>query len=182
MKKLLFALSVPALTAGCASMTGLDGESRFACRAPDGVTCHPLSNVYAHAVANNLAVLRQDDKPESRKIEKAGEIIGRAPSSGDPIRTQPKVLRVWIAPWEDSDGDLHDQSYIYVVANTGRWVIEHNQKRIVDRYRPTFLRPEAQKGQARPTEQRPGTGVVLPGAQAYRPEGSGKPEELNTDR
>ena len=39
---------------GCAgSLTGLEGESKFACKAPDGVTCSSLSGIYANAVANN---------------------------------------------------------------------------------------------------------------------------------
>jgi conjugal transfer pilus assembly protein TraV len=33
-------------------------------------------------------------------------------------------LRLWIAPWEDSDGDLHDASFVHVVVDTGRWLIE----------------------------------------------------------
>ena len=104
-----------------------------------------------------------------------GEVVGRAPSSGEPIRSQPKVLRVWIAPWEDADGDLHDQSYVYVVADPGRWGIEHNQKRIVDRYRPTFVQtgPAVQMQKpATSSPQPPTSGVVLPGAQAYGPAAS----------
>ena len=32
---------------GCAgSLTGLEGESKFACKAPDGVTCSSLSGIY----------------------------------------------------------------------------------------------------------------------------------------
>jgi conjugal transfer pilus assembly protein TraV len=45
------------------------------------------------------------------------------------LRTSPRVLRLWIAPWEDGDGDLHDASSVHVVVDTGRWLI--------DRVRPT---------------------------------------------
>lgn len=48
---------------GCAgSLTGLEGESKFACKAPDGVTCSSLSGIYANAVANNLPALRKEGK------------------------------------------------------------------------------------------------------------------------
>ena len=48
-----------------------------------------------------------------------------AVSSADPaLRTEPRVLRLWIAPWEDSDGDLHDAALVHVVVDTGRWLIE----------------------------------------------------------
>ncbi|WP_303785334.1 type IV conjugative transfer system lipoprotein TraV [Azovibrio restrictus] len=181
MRKLAIAVMLPTMLTGCAStMSGLDGETKFACKAPEGVSCASLSGVYANAVANNLPALRKEGKGEASAgtPAKSDEIIGRAPSSGDPIRTRPKVLRLWIAPWEDSEGDLHDQSYIYVVADPGRWVIEHNQKRIVDRYRPTFIQAGTTgktQGQTQPPQQPAGGGVVLPGAQGYGPAPSQQP-------
>ncbi len=48
-----------------------------------------------------------------------------AVSGAEPaLRTEPRVLRLWIAPWEDSDGDLHDAALVHVVVDTGRWLIE----------------------------------------------------------
>lgn len=166
----------------------MDGESKFSCKAPDGVTCSSLSGVYANAVANNLPGLRKDGKgdPAARPAAKEspdGTITGQAASSGDPLRTQARVLRIWIAPWEDTEGDLHDQSYIYVVANAGRWAIEHSQRHIVDRYRPTFIKA-APGGQAlqKPLtpSQKPSRsfgGPSLPGNQAIGPGGTGAPAE-----
>ncbi len=40
------------------------------------------------------------------------------------LRTAPRVLRLWIAPWEDSDGDLHEASTVNVLIDHGRWLIE----------------------------------------------------------
>ena len=71
------------------------------------------------------------------------------------LRTPPRVLRLWVAPWEDADGDFHDQSYVYVVADPGRWGIEHNQKRIVDRYRPTFIQTGPAVQTQKPTTSSP---------------------------
>jgi conjugal transfer pilus assembly protein TraV len=49
------------------------------------------------------------------------------------------VLRLWIAPWEDADGDLHEAAVVHVLVDTGRWLIERvvpsNQNRI-DAVRP----------------------------------------------
>jgi conjugal transfer pilus assembly protein TraV len=42
-----------------------------------------------------------------------------------PLRSPARVLRLWIKPWEDSDGDLHSQSYVYVPIDAGRWLIDH---------------------------------------------------------
>jgi len=181
MRKAALALLSPILV-GCAStMSGLDGETKFACKAPEGVSCASLSGVYANAVANNLPSLRKEGKEGKEGKGEASlgvpgkpvEIMGQAPSSGDPVRTKPKILRLWIAPWEDSEGDLHDQSYVYVVTDPGRWVIEHNQRQIIDRYRPTFIKPgAASKAQNQPqaqTQAASGRGIVLPGAQVYEP-------------
>ena len=44
---------------------------------------------------------------------------------GAAVRSNPRVLRVWIAPWEDSDGDLHEEAVMHVVVDSGRWLIEH---------------------------------------------------------
>lgn len=182
----LIAALLPVVLTGCAStMSGLDGENKFACKAPEGVTCSSLSGVYANAVANNLPGLRSGHKSsgegDTGKAEAPPKpqetIAGKTPQSGDPIWRKPRVMRVWIAPWEDAEGDLHDQSYVYVVADPGGWMVEHNKKRIIDRYRPTFIRQPQQQGagqqpQPQPQQQQQppqqvGSGVFLPGAQAY---------------
>ena len=178
MKPLLWAAVLGGvLLSGCAStMSGLDGEAKFACKAPEGVSCASLSGVYANAVADNLPGLRKDKPTPTVTQQTPPPIQDRAPSSGEPIRTPPKMLRFWIAPWEDADGDLHDQSYVYVVADPGRWVIEHNQRRIIDRYRPTFIQPQAPQSKEAPKPQSSGNAVqtpagtvILPGAQGYGP-------------
>ena len=56
--------------------------------------------------------------------------------TGTPIRSAPRILRVWFAPWEDADGDLHDQSFVYLPVDAGRWLIEHTQRKIQEGYRP----------------------------------------------
>ena len=178
MRTVTIAFSGSLFLAGCASsLSGLSGSSQFTCPAPDGVSCSSLSTIYAKAVTNDLPMLRNGDNGDggekSEVADKKGanyheDIIGRAPESGSPIRTQPKVLRVWLAPWEDTDGDLHDQSYIYVVIDPGRWIIEHNQQRIIDRYRPLFT---SEKTAGTTDTQQPASGgVTLPGRQMAKPE------------
>lgn len=48
-----------------------------------------------------------------------------APKVDDPsvVRTAPMVMRLWIAPWEDTDGDLQAPSYVYTELEPRRWVI-----------------------------------------------------------
>ena len=58
--------------------------------------------------------------------------------SGMPIRQAPRILRVWVAPWEDDSGDLHDQKFFYTVVNTGNWLIEANKNAIQEKFRPVY--------------------------------------------
>lgn len=53
-----------------------------------------------------------------------------APRMEDPtaIRTAPKVMRIWIAPWEDADGDLQAPSYVFTELEPRRWVIGRPQE------------------------------------------------------
>ena len=127
---LLLALS------GCAStMSGLDGQGKFSCKAPDGISCASLSGVYANAIQNNLPVQRT--ATEINRTEQAGQKIARQPpSSGDPIRSAQKVRRVWLAPWEDDEEVLHDQSYFYMVVDPGQWQVEYSRRKASEAYRP----------------------------------------------
>lgn len=64
----------------------------------------------------------------------APERIG--PGGFGAIRSDPTVIRIWVAPWEDADGDLNDQSYVYMQVDTGRWLIEHNRAQIRREFAP----------------------------------------------
>jgi conjugal transfer pilus assembly protein TraV len=61
-----------------------------------------------------------------------------APFSGTPLRSAPKVMRIWIAPLTDTDEDLHDQRLLYVTVHTGKWSLEANKVSIERQFRPVF--------------------------------------------
>ncbi len=142
MKALALTFGIGAVVAlsGCSSMSGFDAKSEFACKAPDGILCESMSGIYANAQAKNLPGQRVNARgkaPVELSQAKAGSNVMTKPIySGTPIRSAPRLLRVWFAPWEDTDGDLHDQSYVYLPVDSGRWLIEHNRRRIQDNYRP----------------------------------------------
>jgi conjugal transfer pilus assembly protein TraV len=168
----------PLLLAGCVNMSGLSGESSFACKAPDGVTCASLSGVYANVVAGNTPrKAKSGEAAETSGATAQGKgtgIMGYAPSSGEPIRSPQQVLRVWIAPWEDTDGDLHDQSYTYVVVRESEWLIEYNRHRIAERFRPTVAQPAqggagASKAPAKSAPQTSGASNGAPAGQIVPP-------------
>ncbi len=118
----------------CTSLSGLGGDSKYACKAPDGVACDSVSGTYANAIHNNLPSQRAQrsvtvQKEVSAEIPpKASERAASSVASSDsgtvvmtsPLRSQARVLRLWIKPWEDADGDLYDQGYIYVQVDNGQ--------------------------------------------------------------
>jgi conjugal transfer pilus assembly protein TraV len=77
----------------------------------------------------------------------------------DPLRSQARILRLWIKPWEDADGDLYDQGYVYVQVDNGQWLIDHVQRQIRDAYAPLRPRPP-QAGERRPPRTEPGSATA----------------------
>ena len=176
-----FPVSAAALLAstisGCMSLSGFDASSSFSCKAPDGVLCESMSGIYANAQQNNLPGQQSQhamDFPASVDSAQDNDllILTRPVSSGTPIRSAPKVLRIWLAPWEDSDGDLHDQSYLYMTVDTGHWLVEHQRRLIQERYKPLYAAPTAQT-HATPAgeETRPDQTTVTTGTVQSRPTG-----------
>lgn len=155
------------LMAGCA---GIDSESHFKCKAPEGIGCSSLSGTYANAIEDNLpgSPVTKSATYDSGE-EKERSITGVAPSTGMPVLSEPVVLRIWVAPWEDSRKVLHDQAYLYAVVDPGHWQIEHNKKRISEQYR--VLTPALRKETA-PQEPRPRPQSFQPsGTESQQPNG-----------
>lgn len=85
------------------------------------------------------------------------------------LRSAPRVLRLWIAPWEDSDGDLHEASKVHVLIDTGRWLIE----RVRPTSTPARLAVRPPHGSA-PGMGQPHSGAYVP-ADASDTASSGRP-------
>ena len=172
--------------AGCANITGLDASSNYACQAPPGVQCESVSGTYANALRNNLPSQRPPRAPSAAPMTgpPAASAATRATSvpaalapggidgttAVQPIRSQPRLLRLWIKPWEDADRDLHDQGYVYVQVDSGRWLVDHAQRQIRDAYAP--VRPPRRPPAAAPGDeaaaQRPQAAAGGPAAEAQR--------------
>lgn len=152
MLKVVIVVTSLALLSGC-SLVGLDADDKFACKAPDGVSCKSVSGIYSNAIENNLPGQRKDGLLGTTKSEREDETtyekpsapqhIARtlpyeAPSEGTPLRSEVKQLRIWIAPFEDKDGVLHDQKFVYAITDSGQWMIERSKEAIRNQYRVPF--------------------------------------------
>ncbi len=136
--------------AGCASPFG---STEYKCKAPDGVPCMSVEEAYRRSTSGEFHGLVGDGANPSLVQEQAGEGEDRpsapspayrsegvrpTPTSGTPIRSQPRVMRVWVAPWEDKEGDLHDQSYVWVTIDGGRWQIDHTRRQVRQAFKPVL--------------------------------------------
>lgn len=171
------AIAMVSLT-GCTSISGLSGESGYACKAPEGVACDSVSGTYANAVADRLPGRHTSRHtsagmamPSQAAVVSAPKLTpiptqraAEQPLAANSLRSTPRVLRLWVKPWEDADGDLIDQSYIYVQIDNGQWLIEHAQRQIREAYAPVKPPPrllnasaaqDAEKGVQRPQPQLP---------------------------
>jgi conjugal transfer pilus assembly protein TraV len=175
---------VAALLAGCAStLSGVGGSESFGCAAPQGSSCISVSGIYANSMASQyrpVAVASADSLFQRPAPYAARPMEATAlPEAALPVlRSQPRLLRVWIAPWEDGDGDLHEEAYVHMVVNSGRWLIEHVRPLPQNRF-DGVIPPRIEPGTANPSRsEQPRPEIdrlpAMPGLAPSRPE---TPEE-----
>lgn len=133
----------------CQSVSGVHANYRAGTlpyqRAAEGQPAHagqeaagdPAVSPDEHGGGGGTAAIVSDAKLPAatprRYAEPASPGVVRALGA---IRSEPTVVRIWTAPWEDGDGDLHDQGYMYLQIDAGRWLIEHNRAQIRQAFGP----------------------------------------------
>ncbi len=111
-------------------------SSKYACKEKVdqlGEQCKKISEVYEEKMTGAEPPKKEKKKEGKKKEEKveqktpaeATEVVRKLDYVEEkPVRLPPRVIRIWIAPWEDSDGDLHQSSFIYseISPKRGRWL------------------------------------------------------------
>jgi conjugal transfer pilus assembly protein TraV len=95
----LSALAVALTLSGCAT-TGTGGSTSAGAAAADA---------QSSAIAGT-------------RVVSAGAALPR-PEDPAALRVPARVMRIWIAPWEDSRGDLHAPGYLYTEIEPRRWAL-----------------------------------------------------------
>ncbi len=179
------AVVTAALLSACNSLSGLGGSDQYGCKAPAGVKCESVSGTYYNALQNNLpsqrprqplgAALSPASAPASSPSRDgapptmtAAAVAARSVTGYEgaanrsersrPLRTEARILRLWIKAYEDSDRDLHDQGYVFVQIDSGRWLVEHAQRQAREAYAP--VRPP--RAPAARSDQEAGSAVARP--------------------
>lgn len=148
------ALSAALLLSGCGSLTGFsNAKTDFACAdLSRGPSCRNISQVYEENNPTTPVVLAASEEdfvqpffePNQTKdaqepktepsaasgaqasdvsaVERTSDFVTIVPAR--PWRKPETVLRVWLAPFHDKLGDLHDQRYLYVRLENGGWTTD----------------------------------------------------------
>lgn len=115
MKRSIWLLACLPLLPGCAA--------HYRCKViPDG-GCYNMSQVY-QSTGDGFVDTRESGPTGDKKhrvVAVAHNAIN-AVVSGEPVLTQAQGMRVWVAPWEDKDGNLNF-SYVYIRTKDAQWAI-----------------------------------------------------------
>jgi conjugal transfer pilus assembly protein TraV len=129
------------LLSGCSAFS--IGEEEYSCSGmPKGVQCMSARDVYDSTNHGNVPRPIKPDDIEV-KAQEGGKgasnfwvkssgfsdsvidnyVAPRLPDRPIPIRTPAQVMRIWVAPWEDSNGDFIVTGYVYTEIEPRRWVM-----------------------------------------------------------
>lgn len=128
-------------------------QGLLATSAPEGPSGNSQSQSAVRALPLPGSVASQASSPVASSVPSSGATAMPTPAAP---RSPPRVLRLWIAPWEDADGDLHDASFVHVVVDTGRWLIDRIRpasRSRLDMARPplTLSAPPVAASEAKPS-------------------------------
>ena len=124
-------LGVAAFLSSCTSLSGVGGDAHYACPAPQGVQCGSVT-------ANYQQSLHRDFPPRgpTERIALVAENANAATMTtarlanadadpATPLYSPPRILTLWVAPWEDRDNVLHDAAFVHVPIDQWHWLIDH---------------------------------------------------------
>ncbi len=124
MRKIISVLAVCLTLNGCSSM-----NSGFDCPNKAGVMCKNLDQINTMVDAGQIQGNSSfSGNSESKSSVNASNddfqafptVAGYQP--GEPIRYGETIQRIWVAPYEDSEGNYHQDSYTYSVMKNGHWI------------------------------------------------------------
>jgi len=144
--------------------------ARFSCPAPQGgLKCTPITQVYEEVKKSETGVTSPPPEADTSEIVKKLEYEKMVP-----VRVPPRIVRVWIAPFEDEDGDLNQGGYVFMEVSPGRWIFGEELKKTGNTISPFF---RGKPGEIRQVEtkdekkdgKRDGKTVERPGTRKQTP-------------
>lgn len=128
---------LPLVLTGCGSITGLENaQSDFACSVEMPAQCASMTQVHeglSHNDKRKTAQPNGEREPKPKRasgeiterivlnLDKEGGLKEKPVSPMQPRRQREEILTVWIAPFVDEAGDLHDEQRIHVTVKAASW-------------------------------------------------------------
>src|SRR5579872_3289212 len=121
-KQIVILIYVMGFLAGCSSL-----NSDFQCPMKPGVRCESLDQVDRQIDQGKIGK-NVFSQPESVSANTATGLLpsyykGDVSINGlEPLRYGETVMRVWVAPFEDTAGNYHQESDIYTIVKPAHWI------------------------------------------------------------
>lgn len=122
------------LILGILAVFTLSGCYRYACPAPDGVSCKPISQIYKEtkdgpSASRSLSPKKSQDKKQVKEVSDKSKgrkpLVAVSEQEEDPISISgPVILPIKIYKYIDSEGDLHRPGYVFLVINKEQWIVD----------------------------------------------------------
>lgn len=167
---------VAAALVGLLSLAGC-ATTKYQCPTPSGVACMSAKDVYAltdapgkegmqaaeAAYADTSSHHRKKADPGTARISAPASAAVPLPKPGDvvPIREQSRVMRIWIAPYEDTQGNLVMATRIYTDMESRRWSVGEPAAEESHHFFPMQVDPSAPA--PAPAAVQPGAQTAVPG-------------------
>ncbi len=98
---------------GCTTM-----NSKFDCPMKSGIRCESLDQVNSRVDRGEMG---HETWVNARTSSISYQNTNHALSKGEPIRMRETVLPIWIAPYEDTGGNYHEESEVFTIIKPGYW-------------------------------------------------------------
>lgn len=122
-KRLFFCINLfSLLLTGCAGL-----NSNFSCPMQPGVQCNSLDQVNTMIDQGKVGAKRtiENSNLTSATIQNQPATfanLGSFSANPESLRHPETVMRIWIASYEDQDGNYHQPGMLYSVVKPGQWV------------------------------------------------------------
>lgn len=174
-------LLLSSIFAGCAT-------TKYQCPTPNGVACMSATEVYkltnppgkagidaatgAMITGHKTVHSQPPDRAGAEFAAQVGDRVVPLPKPGDvvPIREPSRVMRIWVGPWEDTNGNLVMATRIYTEIEAKRWSVGEPAARDSTITYPLQVDPVAPAASDTKSNVSPGASVVAPGTEARMPE------------
>lgn len=118
--RVLLILPMILILTSCSTM-----NSSFDCPNKDGINCKSLDEINTMVDQAEGGGVSQVITPCSRCQNRPSFQAYTTTTSinlNEPTKTNDIVKRVWLAPYEDKEGNYHTDTYVYTVAKQGHWI------------------------------------------------------------